>query len=68
MDQNCTDFREQGYGNHFGVSFFFLKKVIIKPKIQLQIYLVMSQELRTVQHSIHRETSQSLKYKFHFKI
>lgn len=44
------------------------KKVIIKPKIQSQIYLVMSKELKTVQHFIHVETPQSQKYKFHFKI
>lgn len=52
----------------WGHLLFLKKKVIIKPKIQPQIYLVTSKELKTVQHFIHVETPQSLKYKFHFKI
>lgn len=46
----------------------FFKNIIIKTKTQPQIYLVMSKELRVVQHSTHIESPRSLKYKFHFKI
>lgn len=38
------------------------QKVILKPKIQSQMYLVTSKELRTVQHFINIEIPQSLKY------
>lgn len=44
------------------------QEVILKPKIQSQIYLVASKDLRTVQHFINTEIPQSLKYKVYFKI